>query len=290
MIAELVATGRHPVTCRQELLGAGLTSDQISDRLASGHLQPLYRGVYAVGHRRLTREGEWTAATKTCEGAVLSHLDAATLWAIVSPRSGDIDLTTASRAGRRRRAGLRIHRVPVDPRDETRRRGIPVTTPARTLVDVAEMIPARRLERALDEARYLGLITSRSLTETLDRNGGRLGATRLSALLAVHRPGATRTRSGLEEHFLALCRSSGLPQPLVNEKIEGMEVDFVWSAARLAVETDSYATHGGQAAFERDHRRDLRLRTAGWKPLRFTDRQLADEPDLVVESLRRELA
>lgn len=208
----------------------------------------------------------------------------------LSPRSGDIHLTTASRAGHSKRAGLRVHRVPLEQRDRTLRRGTPVTTPARTLVDVAELIPPRRLERALDEARYLGLITRPSLTETLARNAGRKGAARLRAVLARHRPGTTRTRSGLEERFLALCRSAGLPQPQVNLEIDGSELDFVWPVARLAVETDTYGTHSGPAAFERDHRRDLRLHVAGWTVRRFTDRQLDDEPELVVEVLRQELS
>lgn len=111
----------------------------------------------------------------------------------------------------------------------------------------------------------------------------------LKRVLTNHRPGTTRTRSGLEERFLALCRANSLPQPELNVELEGIEVDFVWREARLAVETDTYATHGGAAAFERDHRRDLRLRAGGWIPLRFTDRQLHDEPDRVVESLREEL-
>jgi very-short-patch-repair endonuclease len=289
LIASLLSNARHSIASRRKLLDAGLSADQIDDRLASGLLQPLYRGVYAVGSRRVTREARWMAATQACRGAALSHLDAAALWGFLSPQSGAVHLTTASRAGRDKRPGLVVHRTPLGARDRTRRRDIPVTTPARTLIDIAPLIARRRLERALDEAKYLGLLTDRALTDTLARNSRRHGVRPLKRVLSQHCPGATRTRSGLEERFLALCRANGLPQPELNVELEGIEVDFVWSEARLAVETDTYATHGGAAAFERDHRRDLRLRAAGWIPLRFTDRQLDDEPELVVASLRREL-
>lgn len=289
LIAAVVADARHSIVSRRELRNAGLSADQIDDRLASGLLQPLYRGVYAVGSRRVTREARWMAATKACPGAALSHLSAAALWGLISPPSGAVHLTTATRAGRGKRPGLVLHRTQLGARDRTRRRDIPVTSPARTLLDIAPLIGRRRLERALDEAKYLGLITDRALAETVARNARRPGVRALKQVLACHRPGTTRTRSGLEERFLVLCRANGLPQPELNVELEGIEVDFVWSQTRLAVETDSYATHGDAAAFERDHRRDLRLRAGGWIPLRFTDRQLDGEPELVVESLRREL-
>lgn len=128
-----------------------------------------------------------------------------------------------------------------------RRRSVEVTTVARTLVDVAVLLDGRPLERALDEAHYLGLLDSSVLAVTLDRNAGRAGARRLGAVLAGHEPGSTRTRSELEERFLALCSTHRLPRPRVNVVVDGLEVDFLWAAARVIVETDGYAAHNGLA-------------------------------------------
>lgn len=170
--------------------------------------------MYAVGHRALTREGTWLAAALACgDGAVISHLDAAVLWGLLrSQRRGPVHVTVPTRTGRARREGIRVHRVPLTAGDVTRRRGVAVTTVARTLVDVATLLDGRPLERALDEAHYLDLLDSRVLAATLDRNAGRAGARRLGTVLAGHEPGSTRTRSELKERFLALCsahRSAG---------------------------------------------------------------------------------
>lgn len=282
-----IASAQHGVVSRPQLLAAGLRPRSIHHRLATGRLHSLHRGVYAVGHRALTREGTWLAAALACgDGAVISHLDAAELWGLVrSHGRGPVHVTVPTRAGRARRDGIRVHRVPLAAGDVMRRRSVEVTTVARTLVDVAALLDGRPLERALDEAHYLGLLDSSVLAVTLDRNAGRAGARRLGAVLAGHEPGSTRTRSELEERFLALCSAHRLPRPRVNVVVDGLEVDFLWAASRVIVETDGYAAHNGLGAFERDHERDLRLRAARYEVLRFTWRQVTTRGRWVAESV-----
>jgi len=152
------------------------------------------------------------------------------------------------------------------------------------------MLSRRRLERALDEAAYLHLLPAGALAATLKRNAGRTGSPALRTALATHTPGTTRTRSELEERFLALCRRHRLPQPLVNARVADLEVDFYWPAHALVVETDGYASHSRPSRLERDHERDLCLRAADHAVLRFTYRQVTERPGRVAASVRRELA
>lgn len=270
-----IASRQYGVISRRQLLAAGLGKRAIDHRLATGRLHPLHRGIYAVGHRALTREGVWMAATLACgDDAVVSHLDAAALWGLMAPRPGAVHVTVPTRAGRARRAGITLHRVPLPAADATAHRRIPVTTPARTLVDVAAILPIRAVERAIDEAHFLHLLRDGSIESTLERNADRVGARCLATRLERHEPGSTRTRSELEERFLALCAGHRLPRPRVNASIEGLEVDFLWPAAGVVVETDGYAAHARRGTLERDHERDLRLRAVGYEVLRFTWRQV----------------
>ncbi len=184
---------------------------------------------------------------------------------------------------------MRVHRARLRRADVTIWKGIPVTTAARTLVDIAPLVPRRRLERALDEAAYLGRLPGGTLAATLSRNAGRRGVPTLRAVLAEHTPGSTRTRSELEELFLRLCRVHTLPRPLVNAHVAGLEVDFLWPLERVVVETDGYASHSRRSTFERDHERDLRLEEAGYAVRRFTYRQITRNAAAVAASVRRAL-
>ena len=229
------------------------------------------------------------AAVLACGRSALSHWDAAELWGIVSPRtSRETHVTAPPDAKLRPRHGIRIHRASLHA-EATRRMAIPVTTPARTLFDLSPLLPRRRLERAIDEAVYLRLLPAGALAITLERNSGRTGAPALRAALASHTPGTTRTRSELEERFLAVCRSHGLPQPLVNSIVAGLEVDFYWPAHTLIVETDGVAAHSRTTTLERDHERDAHLRDHDYAVLRFTYRQVRERPAWVAASVRREL-
>lgn len=198
--------------------------------------------------------------------AVLSHRAAGALWRLVPPETGPVDVTVPTSAGRRSRRALSIHRTsPFDARDITRHLNIPVTTPARTLVDLAALLPRRRLERAIDEAERLKLCDLASLQAALEANRGRPGTAALAAVLAVHRIGSTLTRSELEERFLGLCRRHTLPQPEVNVRLLDYVVDFLWRDANVVVEVDGHQGHGTRRAFQEDRTRDARLTAAGYR-------------------------
>jgi len=284
-IAELART-QHGLVTRRQLLGLGVGRAAVVRRLGAGRLHQVHRGVYTVGHPLLTREGRWLAAVLACgRGAVLSHLDAAAAWGLRSHHRGPVDVSVPPGA-RRERPGIRIHRAPLAPADVATKERIPLTSAARTLVDVAAVLPRRAVERALDEAKYLRALGPRELSTTIERNRARPGGRVLAAVLADHVIGSTLTRSELEERFLAVCAANGVPSPEVNVRLLGLEVDFLWRAARVIAETDGYTAHGSRSAFERDRRRDVRLQAAGYSVLRFTYRQVVGDPSWVARSLR----
>jgi hypothetical protein len=164
--------------------------------------------------------------------------------------------------------------------------GIPVTSVARTLLDLAEVVDLQRLERAFEEADRLRLLDLRAIDDTISRNPGRHGLKTLRALLHSVHP-VTETRSELERRFVAFCRDAGLPPPSVNAIVEGFEVDAIWTDRRLVIELDSYEFHHTRAAFERDRARDAALQLAGYRVLRLTWRRLSEEPEAVAATIRR---
>ena len=281
-----LAARQHGVITRAQLTALGLSDDAIRRRVRAGRLHRIHRGVYAVGHPRLTMHGRLLAAVVSYgDRAVASHRSAAVLWKLLPERGPRVDVTVTGGGGRGRRGAIIVHRSALPAEAVTVRDGIPVTTPLRTLVDLADVLPRRALERAMDEAAYLRLDL-----RGLQPVPGRRGAGQLRRVLAGHEAGSTRTRSRLEELMLALCRRAGLPEPEVNQTIQGYEADFVWREARLIVETDGWAAHGTRAAFERDRRRDAQHTAAGWRVVRITIRRLEEEPEAVAEQLRRLLA
>lgn len=265
-----LAEGQHGVVARRQLLASGVGRRAIDRRIEQGRLHPLHPGVFAVGHRVVSREGRWMAAVLACgPGAVLSHQSAAALWGIRGTAKARIDVTVPREL--RRRPGLHPHRAVLPADEVTVHDGIPTTTPARTLLDLAAVVPRHALERALDEAEIRRLPGPLTL---LDRYPRRRGAANLRTLLPNARS-STPTRSELEARFLTFLDDHGLDRPEVNTVIEGYEVDAVWREAELIVELDGFATHGTRAAFERDRERDRRLTAAGWRVIRLTWQQLA---------------
>jgi very-short-patch-repair endonuclease len=259
------------------MLALGLGKSAIGEWVSKGRLHRMHRGVYAVGHLNMTRNGHFMAAVLACGGkAALSHFSAAVLWGLVSDE-GKIHVTTPTGG---ERPGLVVHRAGLEEGEVTKRAGIAVTKPARTLIDLADVAPRRTLERALDEAEFLRLDCA-----GLAPRHGRRGAGTLSSVLAVHAAGSTRTRSELEERFLALCDKHNLPRPEVNVYVEGYECDFVWPDQRLIVETDGAAAHGTARAMRRDPIRDAELMIAGWRVWRVTYERLLREPEAVAEQL-----
>ena len=268
-----LAGRQHGVVGRAQLLAAGVGPEAIKHRVRAGRLHPLYRGVYAVGHRVLAQRGRWMAAV-LATGGVLSHRSAAALWGI-RPWAGRIDVTT--RWARRRQSGLLLHRAVLPPDETTTHDGIPITTPARTLLDLAGVLPRHQLQQALNEAEIQRLPGPHAL---LDRHPTKKGA---GALRTAAPP--SHTRSDLEARFIAFLTSRRFPTPQTNVLVEGVEVDAAWPDHRLIVELDGYSFHHTRAAFEADRRRDRKLAAAGWTVVRVTWRDL-DEPEQLAAELR----
>jgi very-short-patch-repair endonuclease len=234
--------------------------------VGTGRLHRIHRGVYAVGHRGLGLHGRWMAAVQACgEGAVLSHGSAAVLWELLRPIDGPVHVSIPAARTRRSHAGIHLHRCPSLARGGlvTRREGIPVTTISRTVADLEGVLPARLVRRARRQAEHKGV-----------RLAGVEGR---------------RLRSDLEEEFLALLHTRTLPLPEANVKVGRWEVDFLWARQRVAVEIDSFTYHRGSVAFDDDRARDLDLRQAGFTVLRFSERQLEEEPGRVVADVARAL-
>ena len=288
-VAELAAR-QHGVVAIGQLRALGLSASAVRSRATAGRLHRIHRGVYAVGHPLVSGEGRWIAAVLACGSrAVLSHRSAAALWGLRPTARTAVDVTVPWRAGRSR-PGIDIHRVTsLHPADTTTAHGIPCTTVARTLLDLAEVVARRSLERAVDQAEVLRLFDRHAVDDVLERAAGRRGAAALRAVLAETEFGSVLTRSELEERFLSLCLRASLPRPEVNAWLclddGAVQVDFLWRAHELIVETDGHRSHGTRGAFERDRRRDQRLMRAGWRVVRFTWRQIAGDPTEVAETI-----
>jgi very-short-patch-repair endonuclease len=281
-IAE-AAEERHGVLTTAELTALGLTRDQRLRRARVGRLHELYPSVYAVGHTLLPAHGRWRAAVLACgPQAVLSHRSAAAFWGIRSTARRNVDVTTPQR-GRKPRAGIDLHRVRrLDRADVTERDHIRVTTVARTLVDLADLLDDRGLERALHESEIARVLDVADVLEALGRANGRRGAQRLLALLDDATP---PTQSELERRFFELCRTAGLPLPLTQVPIGPYVVDFYWPEQRLVVETDGAAVHHTRRAFERDRVKIADLAVLGLTVVPITWRRATSAPAEVANTL-----
>ena len=283
-----LAERQHGVVSTGQLHAAGLGRGAIDLRVRRGRLLRVHRGVYAVGHQRLTFRGRLWAAVLACggaEAAVLSHRTAAAFWGLSPRPSGRLELTTLHRSAST--ATLWVHRGSTpNPLDDVVRQpdGLPVTTVARTLVDLAQVLSPHRLERTCREAEFLRRLDLEAVERGLTGLRGRR-ARSLRQALASLALGPSKTRSELEEIFLSLVARFDLPRPRVNAIVAGYEVDFLWPAARLVAETDGAAAHLTAAAFERDRRRDAALQVAGFRVVRFTWHQLTGNPQEVAATL-----
>jgi very-short-patch-repair endonuclease len=271
-----------------DLAAAGLSRGAVARRVADGRLRRLHCGVFLVGPLPVARTREMAAVLACGESSVVSHRAAAAMWGIRQPRHGDVDVTVTARHPRDKR-GVRVHRTRhLDPQDVTRREGVPITTAARTLLDLACTVDGRELARALEEAEVQRLVTRRRLTEMLARHRGHRGAKTLRAALARYDTPAF-TRSEAERRMLALIRAARLPAPGANVHVNGHEVDLLWPEQRLIVEVDGFAFHSTRHAFERDRTRDAQLQAAGYRVLRVTWRQIQDEPEALIATLAASL-
>jgi Transcriptional regulator, AbiEi antitoxin/Protein of unknown function (DUF559) len=282
-----IAAQQHGVVSIDQLRRCGLSEAAIANRVAAGRLHRVHRGAYAVGHAALGPEGKLLGAVLAVGrgahrggtvlehwGAAVSHRSAASLWRLVPTVAEPCHVIVAGDGGRAARAGIRVHRsTSLVPAQVTLCRGVPVTTPARTIADLRRAaagglpgaLSQRELRAAVRQANVLGLPIDGEDAED-------------------------RTRSDLEGAFLGLCRSYHIPQPEVNVRVGPYLVDFLWKEQRLVVETDGYLYHRGKTAFQDDRGRDLELMRHGYRVLRLAERQVEAAPGHVAGALALALA
>jgi very-short-patch-repair endonuclease len=277
-----LAAGQHGVVARRQLIEAGLSPTVVRVRVAKGVLIPLHPGVYAVGHRQLRVEGHWLAAVLAAgPGAVLSHREAAALHGLRPSNRPRIDVTTVRR-GRTAPGGVDLHETrTLGDRDLTAIDAIPVTTVARTLVDLAGVVSRDHLAKALREAEHQRTADLQQIEEAMRRTRNRPGRghATLRAVLQEHAHRGTQlTRSVLEDRFAALLDAHDLPRARINAHVEGYEVDAFWPHAGLVVELDGWERHRDRHAFQRDREKGNALTAAGLTVLRFTHDDVVNRP------------
>ena len=257
-----------------QLLAVGLKPADIKYRVALGRLIRVHSGVYAVGHVNRTPVARAMAAVLACGAeAVLSHGSAAALWGFNKYWDTPFE-TTVSTA--RRRPGITIHRSrTLTPRDRDRQLGVPVTSPARTVLDNAPRLNDERLTRMINDARHARYLHNDDLADVLYRNANHAGTKRLWPFLDVQ---AGLTRSELEDRFVAFCKRYGLPRPVTNVPLLGYTVDALFPVEKVIVELDSWEFHRFRSNFESDRNRDADTLAAGFATVRVTDERMKQDP------------
>lgn len=287
-----LAREQNDVVSAQQLRALGLTSGAVTTRVRRGQLHRIHRGVYAVGSGALSIRGAFTAAVLTCgHDAVLAH-HAAGSWHEMrpwAPRS--IDVIVRRGGGRRQRPGIRLHHPRwLDPRDVWRRDNILVTSPARTVLDLAGELPAKALRRMVRQSLADGRVSIRQLVEILDRSRRHPGA---AALRAVVADGYVPTRSELEDRALDLFAAAGMTAPEVNAPLvlEGRRIlpDLLWRERNIVVELDGAAWHADPLSRVDDADRQALLEAHGYRVLRVSWRQLVDHPSQTIARIRSAL-
>jgi very-short-patch-repair endonuclease len=282
-----LAGRQHGVVARWQLTGFGMTAHMVKGRIRRGALHVIHRGVYAVGHRSLTVEGRWMAGVLAFgPKAVLSHRSAGQLWGLVPRSSIWPEVTRRSHA--RGRPRLTIHRGSFRSDEVGRYRGIPVTSVARTMFDLAGMLPEREVERAWNELEAHEYRTRLSVRDLIERYPGQPGTLLLTRLASGKEPVGI-TRSELEEAFLALVDRYELPRPRMNAHLairdRFYEVDCLWEDLRVAIELDGGAAHRTKRAFHKDRERDRILTAERYTTARITWHQIQETPDEVASDL-----
>lgn len=270
----------------------GFTDDVIDGDLRRGRLVADHRGVYSVGHAAKTNSGRAMAAVLACgPGAVLSHLSAAYLHCLLPypAHYAEVDVTVTSRTPPVR-PGISVHRTTrLDRRDFRTHDEIPVTRPARTLLDLAARATHSEFEEAFDEAIFKRSVRKPQLDDIIDRSTGRPGISLLRACWAAEASGE-RNRLQAEKRFSRLVEAAQLPEPTANARVDRFVVDFLWPRHRVVVEIDGFGSHGRRGEFEGDRARDGDLQALDVAVLRVTWRQLTREPFVVVARVAARLA
>jgi len=279
------AAQQHGVVHRRQALALGMTPRQIHSRLASGLLVPLHPAVYRLAVRPPSWEQAVLAACLAAgDGAVASHRSAALLWGLRGIDHAPVEITFSGRHGPAL-AGVVVHRTDrLDAVDVTHRHGVPVTAPARTLLDLAGVVDVAQLEPALEDAVLRGLAPFLLLRRTLDRLGGsgRRGAAPLRRLLDSRDPGTAPTESVLEDTLVRALRRGGLLEPVRQYRVGAVRVDLAYPGVRLAIEADSRVWHGGRTDVQRNSAKQNLLVARGWRVLRFTWFDVTHRPAYVV--------
>jgi very-short-patch-repair endonuclease len=285
-----LARVQHACAHRDQLLLAGVGPGAIKHRLKAQRYLLLHRAVYLIDS---ARRDEWTATMAMvllfAGDALVSHRGAGSVWGLLDGPPPAPEVTLVGR-GAHSQSGVTIHRVTsVDPCDVRWRRDLPVTSPARTVVDLAGTLTALELEDVLAMCLEKRLASLKEIEQAIDRAPATSpGIGTLRRLL--RQGGFARTRSYYERKLLKLIADAGLPRPLTNHRMAGHEVDLVWLEQKLVVEFDGRKFHGDRRAFETDRRRDQDLVAAGYRVIRVTARQLEQEPYVVVARLAAALA
>ena len=273
-----------------QLESFGLHVKVVDKRVAAGRLHRVQQGVYAVGHRLLSRKGHLMAAVLACgPGAVLSHRSAALLHGILDDTRSRVDVIAPNRRGRAPK-GIAAHRDgTLTPADCTVIDGIPCTSLARTLLDLAATESPSTFRYAVTQAEVEEVFDLTEVIELLKRSKGRRGVARLRLAIELHDPDEQEARRELEKKLLRLFKRGGF-RPEVNGHlvVDGISMmpDFMWRDARVIVEADSRRVHGTATAFEKDRLRDQRLASAGWTVIRVTWHQVTNEPKRLTQTLR----
>ncbi|HVW47062.1 MAG TPA: AbiEi antitoxin N-terminal domain-containing protein [Solirubrobacterales bacterium] len=286
-LAELAAR-QHGVVATRQLDALGYSKSSVAKAASAGRLHRVHRGVYAVGHRRLSWHGRCMAAVLASSPSVASHYSAGRLWGLLRSRPETLHVTC-----RNPRHGGRTfieHRADLTRADRARRDGIPVTSLARTILDLAVDSRVRTVARFIQRAEDEKTFDLRAMDDLLARTKGHRGQAKVRLALEIYDGAPAFTRSDLERRFYGAVTAAGLPAPSMNFFVAGHEIDAYWAEARFGVELDVYATHGSRLSFEEDRVRDDELLLAGIETTRVTGPRLAREPGAVVESVRRHLA
>jgi very-short-patch-repair endonuclease len=274
-----IAGREHGLVTRPELLAAGVTDEEIKQRLRKGALLREYPGVYRVGHRAPSLEARYLAAVLACgDGAVLSGWAAGYLFGALKGLAPPPEVTAPTK---RRVRGVTTRRSRAI--EATTFRRIPVTTLPRTLLDLAAVLDPDELARACHEAEVRHGTTAALVEAVLERRPKSPGAAELRAVL---RGDAPITLSRLEKRFLALLRQARLALPVTNRRTGRHWVDCRWPDLRLTVELDSYRYHNSRQAWEQDRRREREARARGDDFRRYTYGDVFEQPELMLAELR----
>ncbi len=287
-IAQIARLQRGRVA-RRQLLAAGVSASTVGWLVSRHRLIPRLRGVFIVGHTaRVELDRETEALLAVRDGAALSHFSAAALWGLCAA-GPEVEVVVAD-ARSSRMPGVRVHRSRIlHSRDVRLKHALPVTSPSRTLLDLAPTATDRQLELAFDRGITERTLSPSHVAELLTRAGGHRGRARLAALLDQERDASTMTRSDAEERMLALIRRAGLPEPHVNAAYGPYTLDFYWPQARFVVEIDGYQYHSSRYRFERDRRKDNDLRRAHLEVMRTVRRDITDRSHALIADITRAL-